>query len=122
MERVAELALILLLGSTITTQGLGIPGLTGWLLVPVLLLVMRPALVLASFIGSKLNLKERLFVGWFGIRGLGSFYYAAVAFDAGALALGEKELIFWTTIVIVGASIILHGLTAAPFSKRLETR
>lgn len=120
VERVAELALILLLGSTLTIEGLGQPGVAGWILAPVLLLVIRPALVLFSFIGSKLELGERLFVGWFGIRGLGSFYYAAVAFDTSALALGEKELIFWTTVVIVGISIILHGLTAAPFARRLE--
>lgn len=120
VERVAELALILLLGSTLTIEGLGQPGVAGWILAPVLLLVIRPALVLFSFIGSKLELGERLFVGWFGIRGLGSFYYAAVAFDTTALAVGEKELIFWTTVVIVGISIILHGLTAAPFARRLE--
>lgn len=120
VERVAELSLILLLGSTLTIQGLGEPGLAGWLLAPVLLLLIRPLIVMASFIGSRLALKERAFVGWFGIRGLGSFYYAAVAFDTGALALGEKEIIFWTTVVIVGISIILHGFTAAPFARRLE--
>jgi NhaP-type Na+/H+ or K+/H+ antiporter len=120
VERVAELALILLLGSTLTTQGLAIPGISGWLLAPLLLLVIRPLLVLTAFAGSRLELKERIFVGWFGIRGLGSFYYAAVAFGTGALALQEKQLIFWTTVVVVGLSIVLHGLTAAPFAKRIE--
>jgi NhaP-type Na+/H+ or K+/H+ antiporter len=84
------------------------------------LLVIRPLLVLTAFAGSRLELKERIFVGWFGIRGLGSFYYAAVAFGTGALALQEKQLIFWTTVVVVGLSIVLHGLTAAPFAKRIE--
>ena len=48
VEDVAELALILLLGSCVTLTGLGEPGVSGWMLVPVLLLVIRPAAVLLS--------------------------------------------------------------------------
>ncbi|MCB0827392.1 MAG: cation:proton antiporter [Solirubrobacterales bacterium] len=114
LEKVSELGLVLLLGSTVTMAGLAIPGLAGWLLVPVLLVLIRPASVLASFAGSPVKMGERLLIGWFGIRGIGSFYYAAVAINAGVLSTGEVELIYWTIIACVGVSILVHGFSARP--------
>lgn len=114
LENVSELGLVLILGSTVTIAGLAAPGVAGWLLVPVLLLLIRPAAVLASFAGSPASLRERLLIGWFGIRGIGSFYYAAVAINAGVLTVGEVELIYWTIIACVGVSILVHGFSARP--------
>lgn len=114
LENITELGMVLLLGSTVTIAGLAAPGLAGWLLVPALLIVIRPLAVLLAFIGSKVQMKERLLIGWFGIRGIGSFYYAAVAINAGVLAMGEIEQIYWTIIACVGVSILIHGYTAGP--------
>jgi NhaP-type Na+/H+ or K+/H+ antiporter len=118
-EKFAELAAVLLLGSMLSLAGLGAPELAGWLLVPVLLLLIRPASVAASFVGSKLPAGERAFVAWFGVRGVGSLYYAAVAVGSGYLTGAETETIAWTTIAVVAASIVVHGITAAPLSRRL---
>ena len=122
VERVTELALLVILGSTVTVAGLSAPGLSGWLLAPFLLLLLRPILVGLSFLGSKVPRRERAFIGWFGIRGIGSFYYAAVAIDAGVLAAPEASVIYWTMVVVVGISIVAHGLTAGPLSRRLDSR
>ncbi len=120
VEKVSELAVVLLLGSTVTLAGLAEPGLAGWLLVPLLLFVVRPAAAMLAFVRSPLPQRERLFIAWFGIRGIGSFYYAAVAINAGVLSAADAETIYWTTIVVAGASILLHGLTSTPAAKRLE--
>ena len=48
VEKFGELALILLLGSSVTLAGLQAPGWTGWLLAPALLLAIRPASVAAA--------------------------------------------------------------------------
>ena len=120
VEKVTELALLLVLGSTVTIAGLSTPGLSGWLLAPFLLLLLRPLLVGISFARSKLSGRERAFIGWFGIRGIGSFYYAAVAIDAGVLADSEVSVIYWTMLVVVGLSVVVHGLTAGPLARRLE--
>lgn len=119
VEKVSELALILLIGSTITIAGLGQPGLAGWLLAAVLLLAIRPLAVAASLAGSRLPRAERLFVAWFGVRGIGSFYYAAIAIGAGVLTVSEATTIYWTVVVCAGISIIVHGLSATPASRRL---
>ena len=119
VEKFGELAAILLLGSMVSIAGLGAPGLSGWLLAPLLLLAIRPAVALVSFAGSGMPREERLFVSWFGVRGIGSLYYAAVAVGSGHLAGAEAEVIAWTAIAVVGVSILVHGISAAPLSRRL---
>ncbi|HVL97252.1 MAG TPA: cation:proton antiporter, partial [Solirubrobacteraceae bacterium] len=108
----------LLVGSSLTLSGLAAPGLTGWLLAPVLLLLIRPASVAIALVRSNLPRSERAFVGWFGVRGIGSIYYLAVAVGSGALAEHEASVVVWTTIVVVIVSILVHGTTAAPLSRR----
>ena len=119
VEKFGELAVVLLLGSMLTLAGLGQPGVSGWLLVPVLLLAIRPAAVAVSLLGSRLPGPERAFVAWFGVRGIGSLYYAAVAVGAGVLSTEETEVVVWTAIACVIASILVHGATATPVARRL---
>jgi NhaP-type Na+/H+ or K+/H+ antiporter len=89
--------------------------------VPVLIVLIRPLAVLGSFIGSSVPIRQRAFIGWFGIRGVGSFYYAAVGIGAGVLSLEEASTIYWTIIACVGVSILVHGMTSRPAVKSLET-
>jgi sodium/hydrogen antiporter len=120
VEKIAELTLVLLLGSLVTLGGLGSPGVAGWLLVPLLLVAVRPLATMAAFARSSVPLRERAFIGWFGIRGIGSFYYAAAIIDGGVLAEAEAVKVFWSAVVLVGVSIVAHGLTATSLSRRVE--
>ncbi len=119
VEKFCELGLILLLGSLVTVSGLGELGAAGWLLVPVLLFVIRPAATAVAFLGSRRPAGERAFIAWFGVRGIGSLYYVAVALGLGILSVEESQSLFWTVAVCVVASIVVHGVTAAPLSRRL---
>ena len=118
-EKFGELAAVLLLGSMVSITGLGSPELTGWLLIPVLLAVIRPLAVAASFAGARLPRNERVFIAWFGVRGIGSLYYAAVAVGSGYLTGAEAEIVAWTAIAAIVVSIVVHGMTASPLSHRL---
>jgi NhaP-type Na+/H+ or K+/H+ antiporter len=118
-EKFAELSIILLLGSVLTVSGLGRPGWTGWLLVPLLLLVVRPAAVLASLVGSRRPRGDRLFLAWFGVRGIGSLYYVAFAVSVGTLGSENEVEVVWTAIACVLCSIVLHGVTGTPLARRL---
>ena len=120
LEKFGELALILLLGSMVTFEGLGEPGVSGWLLVPLLLLVIRPASVMLSLLRSRVRgQRERVFVAWFGVRGIGSLYYAAVAAGSGVLSDGDARRLFWTVAACVLVSIVVHGVTSWPVERRL---
>jgi NhaP-type Na+/H+ or K+/H+ antiporter len=85
----------------------------------VLLLAIRPIAVSFALIGSGLPQKERAFVAWFGVRGIGSLYYAAVAVGSGYLSGAEAEIVAWTAIAAIVVSIVVHGMTASPLSQRL---
>ena len=119
VEKFGELVVILLLGSMVTLTGLEAPGLSGWLLVPLLLFVIRPALVMALFSRSSMSLRERAFVAWFGVRGVAAIYYSVVVLGAGVLATDEEMTIFWTAAVCVIVSIVVHGVSATPLMRRL---
>jgi NhaP-type Na+/H+ or K+/H+ antiporter len=122
VEKITELTLILLLGSTITLTGLGEPGVEGWILAIALILVIRPLLTLLAFAPVDIPMHERVFVAWFGVRGVGSFYYAAIALGAGVLAADDAAAIYWTVVVCVGLSIVAHGVTASPLSGWMGAR
>lgn len=119
VEKFCELGLILLLGSLITITGLGEAGWSGWLLVPLLLFVIRPLATVVAFAGSRTARSERTFIAWFGVRGIGSLYYVAIALGSGILSADESRVLFWTVAACVVASIVAHGVTAAPLSRRL---
>lgn len=108
----AELGTILLFASMVHFPSLGQPGVAGWLLVPALLLVIRPAAVLLALAGLRLPLRERLFLAWFGVKGVASLYYVAAIIAMGVVSPGETATLAWTTVAVVAVSIIAHGATA----------
>jgi NhaP-type Na+/H+ or K+/H+ antiporter len=120
VEKFAELALILLLGTMVTIGGLGDAGL-GWLLVAALVLVVRPLATALAFARSRVTPRERVFMGWFGVRGIGSLYYVAIALGSGMLSADEAPTVFWTVAACIVASIVVHGVTASPLTRRLIT-
>ncbi len=113
-----ELLVLLLLGSMLTRAGLSVPGVAGWLLAPLIVFVIRPVLVLATA-GRFLSLKSRVFLGFFGVRGVAALFYAAIVAGSGALSPRETSVVVWTTIACVVFSIIVHGTAATPLTNRL---
>jgi sodium/hydrogen antiporter len=118
VEKFAELAVVLLVASSVTLTGLGEPGLAGWLLVPVALVAIRPLSVLVSLVGTGAPPGERAFVAWFGVRGIGSIYYVSVMIGLGVIPLAEMTTVYWTVVACVLVSIVVHGISSAPLSRR----
>lgn len=114
-----ELAVILVLGSLVTFSALDEPGVTGWLLAPLLLVIVRPALVLAFTSRSRMSLAERVFIGWLGVRGIATIYYVAFVLERDLLAPNEATTLFWTVVICVIASITVHGATQTFATRRL---
>ena len=92
VEKFGELAVILLLGSMLTLDGLGEPGLAGWGLALLVVFVLRPLTVNLALLGSRLQRPgERAFLAWFGVRGVGTLFYVAAAAGLGA-ALARRAV------------------------------
>ena len=121
VEKFGELAVILLLGSMLTLDGLSTPGVAGWALAVLVVFVLRPVTVNLALLGSRLQRPgERAFLAWFGVRGVGTLFYVAAATGLGALTGAEAELITWTAIATVILSVVLHGVTAGPLNRWLN--
>ncbi len=79
------------------------------------LTIARMGPVAISMIGQKLRPPTLLYMGWFGPRGLATIVFAAlVVTDAD---LPGTSTITLVAAVIVGLSVLLHGLTAYPGSQ-----
>ena len=65
---------------------------------------------------KKLDISSLLFMGWFGPRGLASIVLATIVV-AGVPDIPHGHTIILTVVVTVSMSVVLHGLTAIPFSQ-----
>jgi sodium/hydrogen antiporter len=81
-------------------------------------MVIRPLTSMISMPGGDLHIKEKLAISFFGIRGMGSFFYLSFALHQAFFPF-HGEL--WSIVsFIVLLSIIIHGLTATSVMKALE--
>ena len=81
------------------------------------LTLVRMVPVATSMIGCKIRLSKIAFMGWFGPRGLASLLFALLILQD--LGVDQAEFIQSIVAVTVLMSVVLHGMTAAPFSKAL---
>ncbi len=110
LEKLAELALVLLVGAMLA-YAKPLPAV--WWFVPLMLLVLRPLSVLVATFGERLTTPQHAMIGWFGIRGIGSVFYLLFALRHGVDSRIAETLISLTLWTVV-ASIVAHGLTAQP--------
>lgn len=87
----------------------------GTLLLSILFLtVVRMLPIFLSLAGTGLPLREKLFLGWFGPRGIASILFTLLMIDQ--FDFPKEEAFLATVSLTVGLSILLHGLTANPLS------
>ena len=82
---------------------------------------MRPLAGLIGLVGIGRPRDERAAISFFGIRGVGSFYYLAYAYNAAEFG-AEAEFLFAVVGFVVLVSILLHGITSAPTMRYLERK
>ena len=81
------------------------------------LTLVRMLPVALSMLGMKLGLATTAFLGWFGPRGLASLLFGLLILED--LHVAQAEFIQTVVATTVLLSVVLHGITAAPFSKQL---
>jgi NhaP-type Na+/H+ or K+/H+ antiporter len=85
-------------------------------MVVIALTVARMVPVALSMIGTGLRVPTLLYMGWFGPRGLATIVYAAVVVTEANLS-GESTIVM-VSVVTVGVSIFVHGLSSYPGSQK----
>lgn len=115
VERLVMAILLVLFGGAIVT-GLFTPLTWPAVAVGVLVVVLvRPLMGLLGLFGYP---PERGAIAFFGIRGIGSFYY--LAYGTNTAEFPGVELVWALVGVIVLTSVVIHGITAPPVIRDLQ--
>jgi NhaP-type Na+/H+ or K+/H+ antiporter len=107
-ETTAEMALLftfVLFGSSLIWSGFGLFSLPV-LLFAVLALLIRPVAFLISLLPTRLALRDRLLISWFGPRGLSTLLLVLLPVFAG---LPGSDRLFAICSLVVLFSVVLHG-------------
>jgi NhaP-type Na+/H+ or K+/H+ antiporter len=118
LERIAEMALVLVTGAVLAGQRFSWQAM---MLAFALFCVIRPLVAAPLARAQRLTRLQTGLVSWFGVRGIGSVYYLFYALSHGVperLATALITLTLWT----IACSIVVHGITATPLMSYYERR
>jgi NhaP-type Na+/H+ or K+/H+ antiporter len=115
------LALItwVIFGSAVVGQAVG---QFSWLILLYAVLSLTLIRMLPVFLvltGSGMNTEGKLFIGWFGPRGLASIVFGVIVVNANVPNSGPIAMTVVCTIIL---SILGHGITANPWAKAFGAR
>jgi potassium/hydrogen antiporter len=116
LSAVAEMGMFLTLGLLVFPHQLGGVLVRGTVLALVVALLARPFGAWAATLGSRLTGRERVLVGWAGLRGGVPVVLATLPVIAGVRgSVGFFDLVFFAVLV----STVLQGTTVEPLARRL---
>lgn len=118
MEGVGQLLTMfafIVFGALLLPDGLAHANWKAVVLAILFLTVVRMLPIWLSLLGTGLALREKLFLGWFGPRGLASILFTLIMMDEFDFP-GEEELLACVSMTVF-LSIILHGISAATLSR-----
>lgn len=108
VSTIAQVLTFFVFGALIVSTGFhgSIPALVGF--IALALLVARPLAILAAFLRERLPLPQKLFIAWFGPKGVASMLFALYVLDS---QVDDRALLFPIAAFTILASITAHGLT-----------
>ncbi|MDQ3186124.1 MAG: cation:proton antiporter [Pseudomonadota bacterium] len=118
LERIGEITVVLIIGAMLSYTFL--PPAALWF-APLLFLFIRPVSVWLGLLGSRSTREQRWLTSWFGIRGIGSIYYLMYAINHGLEPALAQQLVA-ITLIVVSASIVVHGISVTPLMRRYARR
>jgi NhaP-type Na+/H+ or K+/H+ antiporter len=119
LERLLTVAILVLFGGAVARGLLAGVGVAEVTLAAVFLLLVRPLSGQIGLARGRTGRWERWVIAFFGVRGIGSLYYAAYGIEEGHFANPEQ---IWSVVgLIVLGSVVLHGVLATPVMDRLDS-
>ena len=113
---VAQISLFILLGLLVFPSSLDQVAFEALALSAVLILVARPVAAFLATALSPLNAKERLMLGWAGLRGATPIWLATFPVVAG---IGAGDELFAIVFFVVVSSTLVQGASFEPLARRL---
>jgi sodium/hydrogen antiporter len=116
---IVKLSVFLVFGSLLTVHAFTREGPVAIGIVAGTLLLARPLAVWIALARTDTDPPTRLFMGWFGPRGVASMTFALIVLHHG---IPNGERIFDMTALVVFCSIVLHGVTDTPGANWIARR
>jgi NhaP-type Na+/H+ or K+/H+ antiporter len=119
VSAVLQVGVFFVFGALIVSIGWshGIPALGAFIVFA--LLLARPVAVIVSLAGTRLTPPIKLFVAWFGPKGVASMLFALLVLKSAA---PHAELVFEIASFAILTSIVAHGLTDTVGARWIEQR
>jgi NhaP-type Na+/H+ or K+/H+ antiporter len=111
LVEIVKLGIFFVFGSLLTLHALTREGWPSVLFVAVVFLLARPLAVWVALLGTRTDRATRLFMGWFGPKGVATMTFALLVLDQN---ISNGTRIFDLTALVVFCSIIVHGLSDTP--------
>ena len=118
IERLLMMLVLVLFGGAITTGLFASLTWTDVLAALAIVFLIRPVAAWISLLGSGHPARERGLISFFGIRGIGSFYYIAYGINHGDF--GSSERLWAVVALVVLVSILVHGISATPAMRWMD--
>jgi sodium/hydrogen antiporter len=116
---IVKLGIFFVFGSLLTVHAFTREGWVAVAFVAVVFLIARPLAVWLSLTGTATGAATRLFMGWFGPKGVASMTFALIVLDEDVTG-GVR--IFDITALVVFCSIFLHGISDTPGANWIARR
>jgi cell volume regulation protein A len=114
---VSQIGLFILLGVLVFPGDLGSVAIKGLALSAVLIFIARPLATFLATAFTSFNFREKLMLGWAGLRGATPIWLATFPVVAGVRS-GEEE--FAIVFFVVVTSTLVQGASFEPLAKRLR--
>jgi sodium/hydrogen antiporter len=119
VSAVLQVSVFFLFGALVVGTGWnhGIPALVAFVVFA--LVVARPLAVMASLTGTRLSSPVRIFISWFGPKGVASMLFALLVLRSEA---PHATFVFEIASFAILSSIVAHGLTDTVGTRWIEAR
>jgi NhaP-type Na+/H+ or K+/H+ antiporter len=108
---IVKLGIFVVFGSLLSLDALESSGWQALGLVAATFLIARPVAVWIALLGTDTDGPTRLFMGWFGPKGVATITFSLLVLDE---HIAAGECIFDLAALVVFCSIVLHGLSDTP--------
>jgi NhaP-type Na+/H+ or K+/H+ antiporter len=119
LVEIVKLGIFLVFGSLLTIHAFTVEGFAILGFVAIAFLIARPVAVWLALIGTATDSPTRLFLGWFGPKGVASMTFALLILDR-RIASGQR--IFDIAAFVVLCSIVIHGASDTPGANWIARR
>lgn len=118
VERLVTAVLLILFGGAITTGLLAALRWQDALAAAAIVVLVRPVTGWLGLLGTRAGRLERRAIAFFGIRGVGSFYYLSHSLNQ--VGFSDVDRLWAIAGLVVVMSIVVHGATASPAMRKLD--